>query len=71
MPQKISRLMITAGLVSLACRWASAEVLDKAKSVGCVMAHYKLILPKVYDARKAYPAVLAFPGGTQNGSIVQ
>jgi dipeptidyl aminopeptidase/acylaminoacyl peptidase len=55
----------------LVCQLASAEVQDKVKNIGGVLVHYKLILPNGYDPAKAYPAVLAFPGGPQTMSIVQ
>jgi poly(3-hydroxybutyrate) depolymerase len=65
------RLYLAAGLASIACRFASAEVQDKVKNIAGVSVHYKLILPDGYDASKAYPAVLAFPGGPQTMSIVE
>jgi poly(3-hydroxybutyrate) depolymerase len=70
MSQKTPRLIVAA-LALIACQLISAEVLDKAKNVGGVIVHYKLILPNGYDPAKAYPAVLAFPGGPQTMSIVQ
>jgi poly(3-hydroxybutyrate) depolymerase len=71
MPQTASRLAVTLALALAACATASAEVQDKVKNIGGVSVHYKLILPDGYDAGKAYPAVLAFPGGPQTMSIVQ
>jgi poly(3-hydroxybutyrate) depolymerase len=71
MAQKTTRVILIAGLALLVCQFASAEVLDKVKDVGGVSVHYKLILPNGYDAAKAYPAVLAFPGGPQTMNIVQ
>jgi poly(3-hydroxybutyrate) depolymerase len=70
MPQKTPRLIVAA-IALIACQLISAEVLDKAKNVGGVIVHYKLILPNGYDPAKAYPAVLAFPGGPQTMTIVQ
>jgi hypothetical protein len=35
-----------------------AEVLDKTKNIGGTVVHYKVILPKGYDASKAYPGAL-------------
>jgi len=66
----ISRPIVIA-LALIACKLASAEVLDKAKNVGGVSVHYKLILPNGYDPAKAYPAVLAFAGGPQTMNVVQ
>ncbi|MBV9770631.1 MAG: hypothetical protein JOZ32_13735 [Bryobacterales bacterium] len=62
---------IAIALALIACKFAFAEVLDKAKNVGGVSIHYKLILPNGYDPGKAYPAVLAFPGGPQTMNVVQ
>ena len=47
-----------------------AEVLDKTKNIGGTTVHYKVVLPKNYDAGKAYPGVLAFGGGPQTMSVV-
>jgi hypothetical protein len=47
------------------------EVLDKVKAIRGTFVHYKLVLPNFYDPAKPYPAVLAFPGGPQNMSVVQ
>ncbi len=71
MPRETFRLIVTAALGLVACRCAPAEVLDKVKNVGGVSVHYKLILPNGYDPSKAYPAVLAFPGGPQTMQVVQ
>jgi len=49
----------------------SGEVLDKVKAIRGTFVHYKLVLPKGYDSAKAYPAVLAFPGGPQTYTIVE
>jgi poly(3-hydroxybutyrate) depolymerase len=45
---------------------ASASVLDKTDTVSGLTLHYKVVLPNGYDPAKAYPAVLAFPGGEQD-----
>ncbi len=58
MPHKRFWLIVTAAL-------------DKVKNVGGVGVYYKLILPTGYDPSKAYPAVLAFPGGPQTMQVVQ
>src|SRR5208337_5236215 len=71
MPHKTPRLMVMACLAIIACQLVSAEVQDKAKNIGGVFVHYKLILPNGYDPAKAYPAVLAFPGGPQTMNIVK
>ncbi|MGP0076073.1 MAG: alpha/beta hydrolase-fold protein [Bryobacteraceae bacterium] len=67
---KITSLLIVAASF-IASQVASAEVLDKMKNLAGVIVHYKLVLPNGYDPGKAYPAVLAFPGGPQTMGIVQ
>lgn len=62
--------LVVMALALIACQFASGEVLDKEKNVGGFSLHYKLILPNGYDPAKAYPAVLAFPGGDQTMEIV-
>jgi poly(3-hydroxybutyrate) depolymerase len=62
---------ILAILALAASQLASAEVQDKVKNIGEDEVHYKLILPNGYNPAKAYPAVLAFPGGPQTMSIVE
>jgi predicted peptidase len=47
-----------------------AEVLDKTKNIAGTTVHYKVVLPKNYDAGKAYPGVLAFGGGPQTMNVV-
>jgi dipeptidyl aminopeptidase/acylaminoacyl peptidase len=44
---------------------AVAEVQTKTAQIGTTTVHYKIVLPNGYDPAKAYPAVLAFGGGTQ------
>jgi poly(3-hydroxybutyrate) depolymerase len=69
MPKKSALVIIATSLI--ASQFASAEVLDKVKNISGVLVHYKLILPNGYNPAKAYPAVLAFPGGPQTMNIVQ
>lgn len=47
-----------------------AKAYDKTIEAGGVTLHYKVILPKDYDSGKAYPAVLAFPPGSQGPDMV-
>jgi len=54
----------------LAVQSASASVLDKADKIGKVTLHYKVVLPNGYDPAKAYPTVIAFPGGEQSMDTV-
>jgi len=44
---------------------AGAETLGKAGRFGGITVRYKVILPNGYDPARAYPAILAFPGGGQ------
>jgi predicted esterase len=48
-----------------------ADVLDKTKFIAGTTVHYKVVLPNGYDPIKAYPAVLAFPGGPQTMETVE
>ena len=63
-------LSLIAALVILANLPVKAEVLDKTKNIGGTTVHYKVVLPKNYDASKAYPGVLAFGGGPQTMNVV-
>jgi poly(3-hydroxybutyrate) depolymerase len=47
-----------------------AKAYDKSIAIAGVTVHYKVVLPKDYDAAKAYPAVLAFPPGSQGADMV-
>jgi predicted peptidase len=50
---------------------ALAKVIDQDATIAGMPLHYKVVLPKDYDASKAYPAVLAFPPGSQGMDMVQ
>lgn len=47
-----------------------AKASDKSIDIAGVTLHYKVVLPKDYDAAKAYPAILAFPPGGQGADMV-
>jgi poly(3-hydroxybutyrate) depolymerase len=47
-----------------------AKAYDKSIEIAGVTLHYKVVLPKEYDAAKTYPAVLAFPPGSQGADMV-
>jgi len=49
---------------------AIAEILTKNEQIAGTTLYYKVILPKDYDAAREYPAVIAFPGGTQTMPMV-
>jgi poly(3-hydroxybutyrate) depolymerase len=48
----------------------AAEVLDKVADISGTRLEYKVVLPDGYDATKAYPAILAFGGGSQTMDMV-
>ena len=60
-----ARLLVAAVLSLLVVRSAVADVLDKTAKINGATVEYKVVLPKDYDPAKAYPGVLAFPGGGQ------
>src|SRR5579863_283574 len=47
-----------------------AKTYDKDIDIAGVTLHYKLVLPKDFDAAKTYPAILAFPPGGQGADMV-
>jgi predicted peptidase len=49
----------------------AAEVLDKTTEISGTKLDYKVVLPNGYDPAKAYPAILAFGGGSQTMDMVQ
>lgn len=63
-------LPLVVALTILANLAARGEVLEKTKKIGGVTVHYKVVLPKNYDADKAYPGVLGFGGGPQTMKTV-
>jgi predicted peptidase len=66
----VTKLLFITALLLVASRCAFADVLDKTRNVSGITVHYKVVLPNGYDPQKAYPAVLAFPGGSQNMDTV-
>ena len=66
-----AKLLFVAVVVMLAGQSLAADVLDKTKDIAGATIHYKVILPNGYDPAKAYPAVLAFPGGPQTMDTVE
>jgi poly(3-hydroxybutyrate) depolymerase len=45
-------------------------VFDKSTEIAGMTLHYRVALPKDYDPEKSYPAVLAFPPGSQDMNMV-
>jgi len=64
------RLMAAAVLLLLASSSLMAKVFDKSVEIAGMTLHYKIALPKDFDAGKTYPAVLAFPPGSQTMDMV-
>jgi poly(3-hydroxybutyrate) depolymerase len=63
---------LAAGLVvMLLAPAARPEVIEKSRKIAGLTVNYKVVLPNGYDAAKAYPAVLAFSGGSQAENTVQ
>lgn len=64
------RLLGSVVLLLLASSSLTAKVFDKSTEIAGMKLHYKIALPKDYDSAKAYPAVLAFPPGSQTMDMV-
>jgi poly(3-hydroxybutyrate) depolymerase len=64
-------LFAAIALVIFPAQFATGEVVAKSKSIGGTTIEYRVVLPDRYDSDKAFPAVLAFPGGGQNMGIVE
>jgi predicted peptidase len=47
-----------------------AKVFDKSAEIAGMTVYYKVALPKNFDPAKMYPAVLAFPPGSQGMDMV-
>ena len=57
-------------MVLTVSRSAGADLVEKSKVVGTATVHYEVVLPNGYDPARAYPTVLAFPGGSQTIDMV-
>ena len=55
-----------AAIVMLLGEPLRAEVLEHTTKVAGTTVHNKTVLPDGYDPKKAYPAILAFGGGSQD-----
>jgi len=64
------RLLAPVILIILMNLPLPAKVFDKATEIAGMTLHYKIALPKTYDPAKTYPAVLAFPPGSQAMDMV-
>src|SRR6516164_6475711 len=65
-----ARLFVCVILALLFASPLSAKVFDKTADIAGMKLHYKVALPKDYDPAKTYPAVLAFPPGSQDMNMV-
>jgi predicted esterase len=65
------RLLVCCSALIAATLPVAAAVLSKSTRIGKTNVEYKVVLPDKYDAAKAYPGVLAFPGGPQTMSMVE
>ncbi len=57
-------------LILLAAVPLPAKVFDKNAEIAGMTVYYKVALPKDFDPAKTYPAVLAFPPGSQGMDMV-
>jgi poly(3-hydroxybutyrate) depolymerase len=48
----------------------AAKAYDKTADIQGMTLHYKVVLPRDYDPAKTYPAILAFPPGSQTMDMV-
>jgi poly(3-hydroxybutyrate) depolymerase len=67
----VCKSVIAMAVVLLVAGTCAAEVLDKTANIAGTTVQYKVVLPNGYDPAKAYPAVLAFPGGPQTMEMVE
>src|SRR5262245_48233557 len=66
----VSRILAPIVLILMVSASLSAKVFDKAAEIAGMTLHYKVALPKNYDSEKTYPAILAFPPGSQTMDMV-
>jgi predicted peptidase len=64
-------LVATVSALMLSGQPLAAEILDKTAEISGTKLDYKVVLPKEYNPAKAYPAILAFGGGSQTMEMVQ
>ena len=64
------RIVVVAALLLSMSSSLQAKAYDKAVEIDGTTVHYKIILPKTFDPAKTYPAVLAFPPGSQTMDMV-
>ena len=64
------RVKLSVVLLLFASPLFAAKAYDKTAEIHGMMVHYKVVLPKDFDPGKTYPAVLAFPPGSQTMDMV-
>ena len=67
-----SGIVLTAVLIT-ACSstdGATVSTLEESGTFGRMRVNYRVVLPDGYDRARAYPAILAFTGGSQNERAV-
>jgi poly(3-hydroxybutyrate) depolymerase len=72
-PSSVRTIWLAMGAalsVLLSGQAAFAKVIDETANLAGMTLHYKVVLPKDYAAEKTYPAVLAFPPGSQTMDMV-
>jgi poly(3-hydroxybutyrate) depolymerase len=65
--RKLAAVILT---VLAGSQLVAAKVVDKSATISGMTVYYKVVLPKDYDPEKTYPAVLAFPPGSQTTDMV-
>src|SRR5262249_40627682 len=68
--RRMTRVLKSFILLLFASSSLAAKVFDKTAEIAGMTVHYKIALPTDYDPGKTYPAVLAFPPGSQNMDMV-
>ena len=61
--------LILLGALSIGS-FASADVLERQAMIGGTRVNYKVVVPKNFVSAATYPAILAFPPGGQDMSMV-
>jgi poly(3-hydroxybutyrate) depolymerase len=66
----MKRLFTALSAIVLIATSAPAKVSDKTAEIAGMTVHYKIALPSNYDPANTYPAILAFPPGSQDMDMV-
>ncbi len=67
---KMPRFLQPLVLILLVTSSLYAKVSDRTIEIAGMTLHYKIALPANYDPEKTYPAILAFPPGSQDMNMV-